>query len=149
MTSGADERGRSGENPGPEEQAGERAREAGGGGGPVHIGSMSGGSIATGRHGQATSYTFNTPPQQTDEATRALLEAVRALRTDMRVLAPTDETRDVDGQLDEIEGEITRTGRADPGRLARLRERLESGATAIGALASAMTVVQTAAGVLG
>ncbi|HEV7625575.1 MAG TPA: hypothetical protein VGO89_03665, partial [Streptomyces sp.] len=71
----------------------------GGGGGAVHIGSMSGGAVATGRHGKATStsYTYNSPPQQTDEATRALLEAVRALRTDMGVLAATEETRGMDG----------------------------------------------------
>ncbi|MGH3325999.1 MAG: hypothetical protein ACRDOV_16460 [Streptomyces sp.] len=132
--------------------AGSDEHDAGAGaGGGVHIGSMSGGAIATGKHGQAssTSYTYNAPPQQTDEATCALLEAVRALRTDMRVLAATDETRDVDGELGEVEGEITRTGRADPGRLARLRDRLEAGATAIGLLASAATVVQAAAQVLG
>ncbi|WP_181766094.1 hypothetical protein [Streptomyces albidus (ex Kaewkla and Franco 2022)] len=122
-----------------------------GGGGAVHIGSISGGSVATGRHGRATStsYTYNSPPQQTDEATLALLEAVRALRADMSVLAASDETRGVDGELGEIEGEIARTGRTDPTRLARLRERLESGASAIGLLASAATVAQAAAQVLG
>jgi hypothetical protein len=67
----------------------------------------------------------------------------------MEVFAASDETRDVGGELDRIEGEITRTGQADRGRLERLRERLESGSTAVGALASAATVVQAVAGVLG
>ena len=145
MTSG-------GEGPGsPEESAGGQSGDgpAEAAGGAVHIGSMSGGAIATGRHGRATSYTGSAPPPQTDEATRALLEAVRTLRTQMELLAADDDTRDVDGELNEIEGEITRTGRADRGRLARLRERLESGSTVVGALASAATVVQAAAGVLG
>ncbi|MFC4492713.1 hypothetical protein ACFPA8_00995 [Streptomyces ovatisporus] len=149
MTSGSAQPG-SPEEPGAGAQNGDDgdgAAEAGGG--AVHIGSMSGGAIATGRYGRATSYTYSAPPPQTDEATRVLLDAVRTLRTHMEVLAATDETREVDGELDEIEGEITRTGRADRGRLARLRERLESGSTAVGALASAVTVVQAAAGVLG
>lgn len=125
-----------------------RERTSGGGGGAVHIGNMSGGAIATGAHGRATSY-GNTGPSRTDEATLALLEAVRALRTDMRVLAATDETAEVDGELGEIEGEIARTGSAGPGRVARLRDRLEAGASAVGMLASATAVVQAAAQVLG
>ncbi|SCK15648.1 hypothetical protein H181DRAFT_01056 [Streptomyces sp. WMMB 714] len=128
-------------------RSGEQAAEAAGG--SVHIGSMSGGAIATGRYGQATSHTYAAPPPQTDEATRAVLDAVRDLRRQMEVFAASDETRDVGGELDRIEGEITRTGRADRGRLERLRERLESGSTAVGALASAATVVQAVAGVLG
>ncbi|QPP06913.1 hypothetical protein G4Z16_11540 [Streptomyces bathyalis] len=121
----------------------------GGGGGAVHIGNMSGGAIATGAHGRATSYGSPVPPAGTDEATLALLEAVRALRADMRVLAATAETAAVDGELVEIEGEITRTGSAGPGRVARLRDRLEAGASAVGMLASAAAVVQAAAQVLG
>lgn len=121
----------------------------GGHGGSVHITSMSGGAISTGSHGSATSYSYTAPPPQTDESVRALLEAVRTLRADMRVLAATDETRDVEGQLADVEGAITRAGHADPDRLARLRDRLSSGATAIGALASAATVVQTIAQILG
>ncbi|MCH6162169.1 hypothetical protein [Streptomyces marispadix] len=124
-------------------------RPAGGGGGGVHIGNMSGGAIATGAYGQATSYSYAAPPPQTDEATLALLDAVRALRADIRVLTATDETAAVDGELGEIEGEITRSGRAEAGRLARLRDRLEAGASAVGLLASATAVVQAAAQVLG
>ena len=108
-----------------------------GGGGAVHIGNMSGGAVATGAYGRATSYGKAVPPPQTDEATLALLEAVRALRADMRVLAPTDETAAFDGELGEIEGEITRTGSAASGRVARLRDRLATGASAVGMLASA------------
>ncbi|OEV13599.1 hypothetical protein AN218_02780 [Streptomyces nanshensis] len=110
---------------------------------------MSGGAIATGAHGQAVSHSHAAPPPQTDEATLALLEAVRALRADMRVLASSGETAAVGGELDEIEGEITRTGRAGTGRLARLRERLETGASAVGLLASATAVVESAAQILG
>ncbi|OEV30181.1 hypothetical protein AN219_12350, partial [Streptomyces nanshensis] len=130
-------------------QPGGGRRESGGGGGPVNIGSMSGGAIATGAHGRAVSYSHTAPPPQTDAATLALLEAVRALRADMRVLAATDETAAVDGELGEIEGEITRTGRAGAGRLAPLRDRLQAGASAVGMLASATAVVQAAAQVLG
>lgn len=137
----------------PGERDQEQGREAasGGGGGSVNIGTMSGGAVATGRHGSATStsYTYNSPPQQTDEATLALLEAVRALRADVGALAASDDTRGVSGELDEIEGEITRTGRADPTRVSRLRQLLESGASAVGLLASAAAVVQAAAQVLG
>lgn len=122
---------------------------ASGGGGPVHIGNMSGGAIATGAQGRAVSYSYAAPPPGTDEATLALLEAVRALRADMRVLAPSDETAAVDGELGGIEGEITRTGRAGPGGLARLRDRLEAGASAVGLLASATAVAQAAAQILG
>ncbi|RAJ71765.1 hypothetical protein K378_00585 [Streptomyces sp. Amel2xB2] len=125
------------------------APASGGGGGAVHIGSMSGGAIATGAHGQAVSHSHAAPPPQTDEAMLALLEAVRALRTDMRVLASSGETAAVGGELDEIEDEITRTGRAGTGRLARLRERLETGASAVGLLASATAVVESAAQILG
>jgi hypothetical protein len=110
---------------------------------------MSGGAIATGAHGSAVSYGHAAPPPQTDEATLALLEAVRALRADMRVLAASEETAAVDGELGEIEGEITRTGRAGQGRLARLRDRLDAGASAVGLLASATAVVQAAAQILG
>ena len=127
----------------------EQENGTGGGGGSVHIGSMSGGAIATGRHGKATSTSYTGNGPQTDEATLALLAAVRDLRADMGVLAASDETRAVGGELDEVEGEITRTGRADATRLARLRERLEPGATAIGLLASAATVVQAVGQVLG
>ncbi|NLU72333.1 hypothetical protein HCC61_06500 [Streptomyces sp. HNM0575] len=123
-------------------------RPRGGGGGAVHIGTMTGGAIATGAQGQATSYSGAVPPGA-DEATLALLEAVRALRADMRVLAATEETAAVDGELGEIEGEITRTGRAGEGRLARLRDRLEAGASAVGLLASSAAVVQAVAQVLG
>lgn len=152
----------SGEDAAPEEAAGARdaaesgprddgPRGSGGaaaGGGAVHIGSMSGGAIATGGYGRAVSHVHHGGPAQ-DEATAALLEAVRKLRTDMRVLAATDDTRAVDGELGEIEGEITRTGRAGPDRLSRLRTLLETGGTAAGALASAAAVVEAAAGVLG
>ncbi len=122
---------------------------AGGCGGAVHVGTMSGGAIATGAQGRAVSYGSAAPPAQTDEATLALLDAVRALRADIRVLAATDETAAVQGELGEIEGEITRTGHAGPGRVARLRDRLETGASAVGLLASATAVVQAAAQVLG
>lgn len=135
--------------PEPETERGAAGRESGGGGGPVNIGSMSGGAIATGAHGRAVSYGHPAPPPQTDEATLALLQAVRALRADLRVLTASDETAAVDGELDEIEGEITRTGQAGSGRVSALRDRLRTGASAVGLLASATTVVQAAAQVLG
>lgn len=125
------------------------ARGDGGGGGAVHIGNMSGGAIASGAHGQATSYSYAAPPPQPDEATLALLEAVRALRADLRARAHDNEIASVDGELAAVEGEITSTGRAGPGRLAGLRDRLEASASVVGLLASATAVVQAAAQVLG
>ncbi|MCT2592491.1 hypothetical protein LHJ74_21705 [Streptomyces sp. N2-109] len=137
-------------NTGPADSTGGRAAEqerraaegveGGAGGGTVHITSMSGGAIATGPYGHAAHYAA--PQGATDEATRALLEAVDTLREHIRLLQPTEETAEVDGELEEVQGDIARTGRADSSRLERLRARLEAGATAVGGLASAAAVTQ-------
>lgn len=130
-----------------ESQSGPGAGHGAPGTGPVNISGVSGGAISIGAHSQAVSY--NQAPPQTDEATLALLQAVRALRTELRALRTTDETTAVDGELEEIEDEITRTGQAGSGRLAALRDRLETGAGVVGLLASATTVAQAVAQVLG
>jgi hypothetical protein len=119
------------------------------GGGAVHIGSMSGGAIATGRHGRAVSHLYGTPPSGTDEATLALLEAVGTLREHLRLLAPDADTAVADGELAEVQAGITADGRAEPGLLERVRIRLESTGSAVATLASAAGVVEAIAGILG
>jgi hypothetical protein len=110
----------------------------GGGGGSTHIGSISNSAVSTGSHGRAE---YHAAPSTADDV-QLLLEAVRALRRDMRVLTASGETAAVDGELAAVQGEIERTGSPDPGRLGRLRELLTTGATAVGAIASAAAVTE-------
>ncbi|MFJ9542454.1 hypothetical protein ACIRPX_35065 [Streptomyces sp. NPDC101225] len=121
-------------------------------GGNVSIGSMSGGSIATGTHGKATSY--NVTGTGPDPRHSELLVAIRELRGALPPMAdrsPEDAT--LDGELADAEAEIEGTGTADPNRLTRLlggvRSWLSSQAAAAGAIASATAVVQGIAQLLG
>ncbi|MCX4238211.1 hypothetical protein [Streptomyces ortus] len=121
------------------------------GSGSVHIGSMSGGSIATGSHGHATSVNHTAsgaaPPYE------ELLRAIRVLREALPVQERSAEDRFLDGELADAEGEIVRSGTARPERLARLlvgvRGWLGSQTAAVGAVASATAVVQGIAQLLG
>ncbi|MFJ3492018.1 hypothetical protein ACIPPJ_00220 [Streptomyces sp. NPDC086091] len=121
-------------------------------GGGVTIGNMSGGSIATGRHGTATSY--NTTGTAADPRYTELLRAVRVLRDALPPAA--DRSADdaaLDGELADAEAEIAGSGTADTGRLTRLlggvRTWLASQGAAVGAMASATAVIQGAAQLLG
>ncbi|MEV8087654.1 hypothetical protein [Streptomyces nigra] len=136
--------------PQPSESAGE-GRDAAGGG--IVIGSMSGGSIATGREGRAVSYNTTGAPAL-DAAHQELLTAVRELLAEL----PDGAGRGADDAAlhDELVGlqeEITRSGTAEPGRLTRVlgsvRSWLGSQAAAAGAVASATAVVQGIAQLLG
>ncbi|MFD5703382.1 hypothetical protein [Streptomyces lasiicapitis] len=109
-----------------------------GGGASVSIGSVSGGAFAFGSHGTAESTTV-----MVDRDHGNLLTAVRALR---RELPEGDE---VAAQLDEIEGEITRTGSSGRGLLVRLRDRLAENAPATATAAAVTAVVQAVAQILG
>ncbi|MEW2565691.1 hypothetical protein [Streptomyces sp. NPDC047070] len=122
-----------------------------GGSGSVNIGSMSGGSIATGSHGHATS--VNRTAAEAALPHEELLRAVRALREALPVGERSAEDMFLDGELADAEREIVRTGVAPPERLTRLltgvRGWLGSQAAATGAVASATAVVQGIAQLLG
>ncbi|MFD0306554.1 hypothetical protein [Streptomyces sp. NPDC127119] len=121
------------------------------GSGSVNIGSMSGGSIATGSHGHATS--VNRTAAEAALPHEELLQAVRALRAALPVRERSAEDTSLDGELADAESEIVRTGAAPPERLTRLlvsvRGWLGSQAAAAGAVASATAVVQGIAQLLG
>ncbi|MFR0357605.1 hypothetical protein [Streptomyces sediminimaris] len=122
------------------------------GNGAVSIGSMSGGSIATGSHGRATSY--NTTGAGPDPRHAELLAAIRELRGALPPVADRSaEDETLDGQLADAEADIADTGTADTNRLTRLlggvRGWLGSQAAAAGAIASATAVVQGVAQLLG
>ncbi|MGW8380681.1 hypothetical protein [Streptomyces sp. ODS28] len=111
------------------------------------VGNISGGAVALGPGSSAVVNEAAGPGP--DEDTRALLEAVRALRGELAVLARSAATEEAERELSAAEREIDGTGRAAPGRLRRLRELTAPGVTAVGALASAATVAQAAAQLLG
>ncbi|WP_406172860.1 hypothetical protein [Streptomyces sp. NBC_00996] len=105
-------------------------------------------AVNFGDHGSAA---YHEAPRATaaDETTAALLDAVRTLREHLRLLTETDATTGLDGELAVVQGEIERTGRADPARLGRLRMRLETAAVAVAGLASTAAVVQVIAQLAG
>ncbi|MFI0084873.1 hypothetical protein [Streptomyces bobili] len=121
-------------------------------GGGVSIGSMTGGSIATGSHGTATSY--NTTGAGPDPRHAELLASIRELRGALPPVADRSEVdAELDGELAEAEAEIVTAGTAGSGRLAQLlggvRSWLGSQGAAVGAVASATAVVQGVAQLLG
>ncbi|MET9504207.1 hypothetical protein ABZY42_21225 [Streptomyces sp. NPDC006622] len=121
-------------------------------GGGVSIGSMTGGSIATGSHGRATSY--NTTGEGPDPRHAELLVAIRDLRGALPPVADrSEEDAVLDGELAEAEADIVGAGTAGSGRLTRLlngvRSWLGSQGAAVGAVASATAVVQGVAQLLG
>ncbi|MFJ4693001.1 hypothetical protein [Streptomyces sp. NPDC088766] len=121
-------------------------------GGSVNIGSMTGGSVATGSHGTATSY--NTTGAGPDPRHAELLAAIRDLRGALPPVADRSaEDATLDGELAEAEAEIAGAGTAGTGRLTRLlggvRSWLGSQGAAVGAVASATAVVQGVAQLLG
>jgi len=121
------------------------------GSGSVSIGSMSGGSIATGSHGSAIS--VNRTAAGPDLKHQELLKAIRELRDALPAQGRSAEDTTLDGELADVEAEIVRSGTAAPGRLTRLlagvRGWLGSQAAAAGAVASATAVVQGIAQLLG
>ncbi|MEU2512733.1 hypothetical protein [Streptomyces syringium] len=114
--------------------------------GGVAVGAMSGGAVATGPDAEAVYAS-----RQLLSASPELLAAVRLLRQQLPLLARTegDGLDRCEGQLAELEEEVVRTGRAERGRLVRLRALLTGGATTAGGLASAIAVVQAISGLLG
>ncbi|MFI1964102.1 hypothetical protein ACH429_08190 [Streptomyces pathocidini] len=118
------------------------------GGGVFHVGQVSGGAVSFGAHSQAHYHEGAKGPQP-DETTAKLLEAVSALKRDLAALAASEATQEAGRELAETEREIAGTGRVTPDRLHRLGELLAPGASAVGLLASAATVAQVVAQLLG
>ncbi|WP_407555003.1 hypothetical protein QOM21_34390 [Streptomyces sp. Pv4-95] len=112
--------------------------------GGIRIGVMAGGAAASGPHARALDAST-----QLIDASPELLAAVGTLREQLHLLSPSDETTEVDAQLAEVEEEIDAVGQVGRGRLQRLRERLDLGATAAAGLASAAAVVQQITQLLG
>ncbi|MCZ4120679.1 hypothetical protein [Streptomyces sp. H39-S7] len=116
------------------------------GAGGISVGTMSGGAVAAGRDSRAVDASH-----QLISASPELMTAVRLLRAQLPLLARTEGDRldEVEGELAGVSGELDRTGRAERGRLERLRALLVGGSTAAGGLASALAVVQAIAQLLG
>ncbi|MCM2426635.1 hypothetical protein [Streptomyces sp. RKAG337] len=114
--------------------------------GGISVGTMTGGAVAAGREASAVDAS-----RQLISASPELMTAVRLLRAQLPLLARTEDDGldEVEGELADVAGEIDRTGRAERGRLERLRSLLVSGSTAAGGLASAFAVVQAIAQLLG
>ncbi|MEV5278759.1 hypothetical protein [Streptomyces sp. NPDC051994] len=77
-----------------------------------------------------------------EEAQRQLLDAIVEFRAGLAQLVVNDQTRTLDAELADTEGEIRTAGRATPTRLARLGELLSSATAITGLLASGGTLVQ-------
>ncbi|MGA5133135.1 hypothetical protein ACPCTO_25350 [Streptomyces olivoreticuli] len=107
--------------------------------GGIAVGELEGGALAAGPEAEAVDSTREPLP-----VPPALLTAVRELRGQLPLLARAegDGLDAVDGELADLEEEAERTGRADRGRLERLRSLLTGGATVAAGLASALAVVQ-------
>lgn len=116
------------------------------GAGGISVGTMTGGAVAAGRESSAVDAS-----RQLVSASPELVTALRLLRAQLPLLARTRDDRldEVEGELADVAGEIDRTGRAERGRLERLRSLLAGGGTAAGGLASAFAVAQAIAQLLG
>ncbi|MGP3928125.1 hypothetical protein [Streptomyces sp. 8N616] len=125
---------------------GGRGRGRGPGGGGTRIGDVTGSAVVIGSNNQVSNTAGNTGgPAAEDEVHERLLLAVQQLRDDLGRLVETPEITALRDELDDTEGEIRRTGQADPVRFARLRQLLQDAATGIGALASGVAVGQALA----
>ncbi|KQX59064.1 MULTISPECIES: hypothetical protein [unclassified Streptomyces] len=120
---------------------GERAR------GDIRI-TNTGGNVTIGDHNTVTHTVYGTPPDR-DPAHEELLLAVRRLRADLEGVVPTERTAALDAELSDAEDEIEGTGRADTGRLTRLRRALGDAGAVTGILASGVAVGQAVAALLG
>ena len=84
-----------------------------------------------------------------EEAQRQLLDAIVEFRAGLAQLVVNDQTRALDAELADTEGEIRAAGRATPTRLARLGELLSDATAITGLLASGGTLVQQVREVIG
>ncbi|MCK7622954.1 hypothetical protein MUU72_07560 [Streptomyces sp. RS10V-4] len=116
----------------------------------IRIGSVQG-AFAIGDHNTVTHHGANHQgaAPATDPAQEELLRAVRALREDLGRAVATPEVQALADELAGTEEEITGSGAAAPGRLARLRGALTDAGAVVGLLASGAAVVQAVAALLG
>ncbi|GHG19597.1 hypothetical protein [Streptomyces zaomyceticus] len=121
--------------------AGDRAR------GGINV-TNTGGNVTIGDHNTVTSTVTGTAPAR-DPRQEELLLAVRRLRADLGGVVPTEQTAALDAELADAEDEIEGTGRADTGRLTRLRRALTDAGAVTGILASGVAVGQAVGTLLG
>ncbi|MFE5657379.1 hypothetical protein ACFQ9H_14495 [Streptomyces sp. NPDC056517] len=114
--------------------------------GGIHV-TNTGGNVTIGDHNTVT--TGHGVPAARDPQQEELLQAIRRLRADLGGVVPTERTAALDGELSEAEEEIESTGRADAGRLTRVRRALTDAGTVTGILASGVAVGQAAGALLG
>lgn len=107
-------------------------------------GHVTGGAAATGEDSEAVHEAVRVDP-----AHKELLRACHQLRRDLGGLVRTDEVAQADAELADVEDEVTRTGRAEPGRLERLRTLLRAGNSVLQAAAGTATVLTAIEGILG
>ncbi|MYT33260.1 hypothetical protein [Streptomyces sp. MspMP-M5] len=124
--------------------------DANGKGDGIHIGSVQG-AFAIGDHNTVTHHGTNAQgaAPAIDPAHEQLLQAARTLREDLGRAVESPEVRALTAELAGTEEEITGTGAAAPGRLARLRTALTDAGAVVGLLASGAAVVQAVAALLG
>ncbi|AIA05473.1 MULTISPECIES: hypothetical protein [Streptomyces] len=114
----------------------------------IHIGSVQG-AFAIGDHNTVTHNAGGQGAPAVDPAHEELLRAVRTLREDLARAVETPEVQALTTELADTEEEITGTGAAAPGRLARLRGALSDAGAVVGLLASGAAVVQAVAALVG
>ncbi|MDI9831665.1 hypothetical protein [Streptomyces sp. KAU_LT] len=109
-------------------------------------GSVTGNGIAVGA-GASASYTSTSAPA--DESYQVLLQAVRELGEDLKRYPVTPETAELSTSLEETERQVTTTGEAQPGVLARLRTALDAAGGVLGAITSATALGTAVAELIG
>ncbi|MFF7846755.1 hypothetical protein ACFZDF_04110 [Streptomyces sp. NPDC007910] len=110
--------------------------------------SNTGGNVTIGDHNTVTNTVTGNQPAR-DPLQEELLQAIRRLRTDLGGVVASEQTAALDAELSEAEDEIEGTGRADAGRLTRLRRALADAGAVTGILASGVAVGQAVGALLG
>ncbi|MGV9688495.1 hypothetical protein ACWDUX_05200 [Streptomyces sp. NPDC003444] len=110
--------------------------------------SNTGGNVTIGDHNTVTNTVTGNQPTR-DPLQEELLQAIRRLRTDLGGVVASEQTAALDAELSDAEDEIEGTGRADAGRLTRLRRALADAGAVTGILASGVAVGQAVGALLG
>ncbi|MFG3036826.1 hypothetical protein ACGFYZ_07980 [Streptomyces sp. NPDC048330] len=115
--------------------------------GGIHV-TNTGGNVTIGDNNTVTSTVNGNQPAR-DPQQEELLLAIRRLRGDLAGVVPSEQTAALDDELSDAEDEIEGTGRADTGRLRRLRQALTDAGAVTGILASGVAVGQAVGALLG
>ncbi|MFF4173193.1 hypothetical protein [Streptomyces sp. NPDC001744] len=115
--------------------------------GGIHV-TNTDGNVTIGDHNTVISTVAGGRPAR-DPGQEELLRAVRRLRADLGGVVPSEGTAALDAELSDVQDEIEGTGRADTGRLTRLRRALADAGAVTGVLASGVAVTQAVAALLG